>query len=92
MPVRALNGKHLRLVEVIAQILGYLKRELIDNHLRKAGYHFTAEDFDWVVTVPAIWLASGKQMMRLASVMVRGGGGRGRKGVYTDTDVTTSVL
>ena len=92
MPVRALNGKDLRLVEVIAQILGYLKRELIDNHLRKAGYNFTAEDFDWVVTVPAIWLASGKQMMRLASVMVRGGGGRGRKGVYTDTDVTTSVL
>ena len=77
MPVRALNGKDLRLVEVIAQILGYLKRELIDNHLKKAGHHFTAEDFDWVVTVPAIWLASGKQMMRLAAKMVREGGREG---------------
>ena len=71
VPVRALNGKHLPLVEVIAQILCYLRRELLENHLRKTGHRFSAEDFDWVVTVPAIWLASGKQMMREAAKMVR---------------------
>ena len=70
VPVRSLNGKDLPLVEVIAQILGYLKRELLDNNLRRAGYNFSAEEFDWVVTVPAIWLASGKQMMREAAKMV----------------------
>ena len=67
MAVKSLNGRSLPLVEVIASILGYLRRELLERYLPMSGHNFTAEDFDWVVTVPAIWLASGKQMMREAA-------------------------
>ena len=31
---------------------------------------YRATDFDWVVTVPAIWTAQGKQMMREAAYKV----------------------
>jgi len=31
---------------------------------------FEATDFDWVITVPAIWRARGKQMMREAGYKV----------------------
>ena len=30
-----------------------------------------ATDFHWVITVPAIWNASGKQMMREAAYQVK---------------------
>ena len=68
--VRALNGTVFKLVDVISYILGYLKRELLETHLHRGGHTFSAEDFDWVVTVPAIWRASGKQMMREAAKLV----------------------
>ena len=31
---------------------------------------YRATDFDWVVTVPAIWTAQGKHMMRVAAYKV----------------------
>lgn len=71
MEINASNGKEYYLVDVIAQILNYLKNELIENHLKKAGYPLKATDFDWVITVPAIWKARGKQMMREAGYKVR---------------------
>ena len=70
MKVKALNGKEFFLVDVIAQILKYLKNEFIIQHLQRGGHHFSASDFDWVVTVPAIWKARGKQMMREAGYKV----------------------
>ena len=68
--VRALNATEFRLVDVISYILGYLKTELLESHLNTHGYTFTAADFDWVVTVPAIWRARGKRMMREAAYLV----------------------
>ena len=68
--VAALNGKEFVLVDIITYILLYLKREFLERHLRMAGYDFVATDFDWVITVPAIWEASGKQMMREAGYRV----------------------
>ena len=70
LTVRALNSKVFLLVDVIAYILGYLKRELLERHLQRGGHVFSATDFDWVVTVPAIWRAGGKQMMREAAYKV----------------------
>lgn len=35
-----------------------------------AGISLTTEDFHWVITVPAIWQAKGKQMMREAGYLV----------------------
>jgi len=68
-------------VDVIAQILKYLKIELIEyhlkpskhpleKHLKRGGHPLEATDFDWVITVPAIWRARGKQMMREAGYKV----------------------
>ena len=69
MKVKAKNGTEYYLVEVIAHILKYLKDELIKK-LKRAEYPLEATDFDWVVTVPAIWRARGKQMMREAGYKV----------------------
>jgi len=71
MKIRAQNGREYYLVDVIAQILKYLKIELIDNHLKRGGHSLEATDFDWVITVPAIWRARGKQMMREAGYKVK---------------------
>ncbi len=70
MRIKASNGTEYFLVDVIAQILKYLKNEFIENHLKKGGIPLEATDFDWVVTVPAIWKARGKQMMREAGYKV----------------------
>jgi len=69
MKVKAENGTEYYLMEVIAHILKYLKDELIKK-LNHAEYNLRATDFDWVITVPAIWKARGKQMMREAGYKV----------------------
>ena len=70
LKIRAKNGKEYYLIDVIAQILKHLKIELIENHLQRRGHFLEATDFDWVITVPAIWRARGKQMMREAGYKV----------------------
>ena len=59
------------LVEVIAMILKYLKQQLIavDLDMNMEGV-IDASDFDWVITVPAMWKARGRHMMREAAYMV----------------------
>ena len=69
MKLKAHNGNEYYLVEVIAHILKYLKDEFI-LVLTESGTTLTATDFDWVITVPAIWKARGKQMMREAGYKV----------------------
>ena len=77
MKLKADDGSEWFLIEIIALILQYLKDEL-ENHLSKCEYvspqtgkHLKATNFDWVITVPAIWQARGKGMMREAGNMVR---------------------
>ena len=77
MKLKADDGSEWFLIEVIALILQYLKDEL-ETHLSKCEYvssktgtYLKATDFDWVITVPAIWQARGKGMMREAGNMVR---------------------
>ena len=70
MKIKASNGTEYYLVDMIAQILKYLKIELIENHLQHGWHNLKATDFDWVITVPAIWRARGKQMMREAGYKV----------------------
>ena len=64
-----MNGKQFNLVEVIAHILKFLKTKLLE-HLKRADHPLEATDFHWVITVPAIWKARGKQMMREAGYRV----------------------
>ena len=63
------SNKEWYLIEVIAFIIKYLKDELF-KHLLMAGISMSVSDFDWVITVPAIWQARGKQMMREAGYLV----------------------
>ena len=70
MRIKAKNGEEYYLVDVIAQILKYLKIELIEHNLQRGGHNLDATDFDWVIIVPAIWRARGKQMMRAAGYKV----------------------
>ena len=67
--MKASNNNEYYLVEVIAHILKYLKDELI-RILKLSNLDVSATDFDWVITVPAIWKAKGKQMMREAGYKV----------------------
>ena len=69
MTIKSSNGKECFLVEVIAFILQYLKNELGD-HLRQSGSGVSISNFDWVITVPAIWQSRGKRMMREAAYQV----------------------
>ncbi|XP_011402430.1 PREDICTED: heat shock 70 kDa protein 12A-like [Amphimedon queenslandica] len=66
--VESFSGEKFYLIEVIAFILQYLKDKLIGLHSRGATPLKTT-DFDWVITVPAIWDARGKRMMREAAYM-----------------------
>ena len=61
------NGTEFYLVDVITHILNWLKKELLNA---EKGRNMDATDFDWVLTVPAIWRARGKQMMREAGYKV----------------------
>lgn len=68
--MKAINGKSYYLVDVISHILRFLKDEFLSQHLRRSGHSFKVTDFDWVITVPAIWKARGKQLMREAGYKV----------------------
>ena len=57
------------LVDVVAFILKYLKDQLYAA-LGKSDLDMSRVQFDWVVTVPAIWDIRGKQMMREAAYKV----------------------
>ena len=63
--VEADNGKQCYLLDVIAQILFFLKK-MVEESLEA----YECSDVDWVITVPAIWRAGGKQMMREAAYKV----------------------
>ena len=66
------NQKEFFIVEVIAMILKYLKDKLLSLGELSRGITgaLDASDFTWVITVPAMWKARGKQMMRQAAYLV----------------------
>ena len=49
----------------------YLKDEAVETIRDATGdKYYSAEDFQWVLTVPAIWTAAAKQFMREAAYQV----------------------
>lgn len=66
LKISALNGEGYYLVEVIAHVLHLLKEKVVAAVKDFGLKTIKATDFDWVVTVPAIWRGKGKQMMREA--------------------------
>ncbi len=68
-----MNGKQYFLIDVIAHILCYLKKKILEE-IQDFGLHNctpNVTDIDWVITVPAIWNARGKKMMREAGYKVK---------------------
>ncbi|XP_019859931.1 PREDICTED: heat shock 70 kDa protein 12B-like [Amphimedon queenslandica] len=63
--VPSFTGGSYYLIEVIAFILTHLKEKLL-THFRG---DYKSSDFDWVITVPAIWKARARRMMREAAYM-----------------------
>jgi hypothetical protein len=82
------SGKEFYLVEVIGFMLKHLKSLLIER-LQMTGKPLKETDFDWVITVPAIWHAGGKQMMREASYL--GGLLSDASGIEVLTDVGRDI-
>ena len=59
------------MIEVIAFTLQYLKYEFHTQLTQQCSdLNLKASDFKWVITVPAMWKARGRQMMREAAYMV----------------------
>ena len=67
--VEEIGGLSFYLRDVIAHALNFLKEEVLKS-LRNRKPSVKASDLDWVITVPAIWNAQGKQMMREAGYQV----------------------
>lgn len=73
MELEAASGRSVLAVLVFAHALRYFKncciREL--NEQSTSCTAITADDIQWVITVPAIWRQSAKQFMRHAATEVR---------------------
>ena len=63
------DGKKYYLVEVIGLILKNLK-EIIERYFETRGGLCKIEEFDWVITVPALWGERARDMMREAAYVV----------------------
>ena len=63
------KGDKYYLVEVIALMLNQIKTSLV-GQLSRTTRKLKATDFNWVITVPAIWKGKGKQLMREAAYKV----------------------
>ena len=68
--LEARNGKRMRALDIFSKSLEYLKDRTLERIHKQSGVHYTAEEIQWVVTVPAIWKQSAKQFMREAAFEV----------------------
>ncbi|XP_047225665.1 heat shock 70 kDa protein 12A-like [Girardinichthys multiradiatus] len=68
LTIKAANGKEMKALKVFTEALRFLKDDALKTiEQNTEGRTFTASDFTWVLTVPAIWDHSAKQFMREAA-------------------------
>ena len=60
-------GKSLPALRVFALSIRYLTDHLLSICQDRIAGGMTKEDFQWVITVPAIWSDAAKQFMREAA-------------------------
>ena len=72
MTVQAQDGSDWYLIEIIAFMMRSVK-DFLEDHLSRWSPTslLKATEFDWVITVPAIWQFRGRRMMREAGYMVK---------------------
>ena len=70
--IKAANGGLVKAKTVFALSIRFLKEEAIKVICQRTGDEdFSANDIQWVLTVPAIWTPRAKQFMREAAYEVR---------------------
>uniref|UniRef100_A0A3B3WPB0 Heat shock 70 kDa protein 12A n=1 Tax=Poecilia mexicana TaxID=48701 RepID=A0A3B3WPB0_9TELE len=68
LTITAANGREMKALTVFKEALRFLKEDALKTIQQNTeGMKFTASDFTWVLTVPAIWDHSAKQFMREAA-------------------------
>ena len=69
--IKAANGQLVKAKTVFACAIKFLKEEAIKVICRQTGDdNYSANDIQWVLTVPAIWTPRAKQFMREAAYQV----------------------
>lgn len=66
--LRAANGIMVPIQEVLAAMLKFMKKKVLEHAGRILGEPVEASKFRWVATVPAIWGIQAKNVMRDVSV------------------------
>ena len=70
--IKAANGRNVKAKIVFARSIKFLKDEALKVISQTTGdEHYSADDIQWVLTVPAIWSPKAKQFMREAAYEVR---------------------
>ncbi|XP_023192406.1 heat shock 70 kDa protein 12A-like, partial [Xiphophorus maculatus] len=68
LTIKAANRREMKALKVFTEALRFLKDDALKTIQQNTeGKKFTASDFTWVLTVPAIWDHSAKQFMREAA-------------------------
>jgi len=68
--IAASNGELFPAVQLFAFALRYFKEHALKELSSQSATIIVNEDVRWVITVPAIWRAPAKQLMRLAAYEV----------------------
>ena len=69
--IKAANGRSVEANTVFSRSINFLKDEAIKVIRQRTGDdYFSADDVQWVLTVPAIWTPWAKQFMREAAYEV----------------------
>ena len=58
--------RSMKALKVISEVMKFLKNKLL-KMFEAAKYDAKDTDIRWVITVPAIWKASARQLMRIAA-------------------------
>ena len=70
--IKAANGKSVKAKTVFSRSIEFLKDEALKVICQRTGDEkYSADDIQWVLTVPAIWTPRAKQFMREAAYEVR---------------------
>ncbi|XP_014882560.1 heat shock 70 kDa protein 12A-like [Poecilia latipinna] len=84
LKIKAANGKSVKALKVFSESLRFLKEDALRTiSSTTSDLPFTASDFTWVLTVPAIWDPSAKQFMRKAAMQA---------GIITEEDEEKLVI
>ena len=70
--LKAANGKLMSAMDVFSAAINFLKEHFLESiNNRDDRNNITVDKVRWVLTVPAIWSISSKQLMREAAEKVR---------------------